>query len=511
MRFLPKHRKRRHCSTLAILTAAASLSFAPAFAQADANRTMTPTTIADAVDDELLFDHAVTAHRVDVNVADGIVTLTGEVNSLLASHRAAEIATTVKGVRAVVNRLDVRVYEDMTDKQIRQNVSNALLNDPATDSYEVAVTVNDGVVTLKGDVDSFQEKHLSEKVARGVKGVREINNKIDIDFDEDRLDTELRKEIAQLLRWNTLIDDALIDVKVDGGNVTLTGTVGSAAEKRRAQYAAYISGVTDVNVENLDVEGWARDERMRDKKYVVRRPDEIRDAIRDAMLYDPRVNSFDIDVTVAGSTATLRGVVDNVKARRAAASDARNVVGVNSITNRIKVRPQENLTDSDIESLVTAAMLRSPIVERYELDIEVVDGTAYLSGDVDTYLEKLEAADVAERTNGVINVVNNLAVFDPTPLSYDPYTYETYPYDYDWYTYEPTRTFTDDEQIKEDIESQLFWSPFVDSDDVNVVVDNGEAILTGEVDTWSEFSAATENAYEGGATWVDNDLEVDMQ
>ena len=79
---------------------------------------------------------------------------------------------------------------------------------------------------------------------------------------------------------------------------------------------------------------------------------------------------------------------------------------------------------------------------------------------------------------------------------------------YDLYDYTPSHTLRADAEIKQDIEDQIFWSPFVDSDTVEVSVDDGEAQLTGTVDSWSERAAATENAFEGGAMWVDNDLIV---
>jgi len=81
-------------------------------------------------------------------------------------------------------------------------------------------------------------------------------------------------------------------------------------------------------------------------------------------------------------------------------------------------------------------------------------------------------------------------------------------YSYGWYHYTPGYSFTSDRQIKEDIKDELWWSPFVDADQVKVSVNNGKATLTGVVDSWSEYDAATENAYEGGATWVENNIAV---
>jgi osmotically-inducible protein OsmY len=65
-----------------------------------------------------------------------------------------------------------------------------------------------------------------------------------------------------------------------------------------------------------------------------------------------------------------------------------------------------------------------------------------------------------------------------------------------------------DWEIRQDIENQLFWSPFVDEDQVQVSVEGGVATLTGEVDTWGERQAAVENALQGGAASVDNNIQV---
>jgi osmotically-inducible protein OsmY len=100
-------------------------------------------------------------------------------------------------------------------------------------------------------------------------------------------------------------------------------------------------------------------------------------------------------------------------------------------------------------------------------------------------------------------------VFDNHPLTYNPYVYDWYPYDYSWYVYDDVRvTRKGDETILKDIDSELWWSPFVDADEVNVSVDDGVATLEGTVDTWSERLSAAENAFEGGAIKVINRLEV---
>lgn len=411
----------------------------------------------------------------------------------------------------MVNDIQVVPPVLRTDDQVREDMEEASLYDPATDAFEVGVTVDNKVVTLTGTVDSWQEKQLCEKVAKGVKGVTAIDNDIEVVWPEERSDQEIQLEVEKALEWDAFVDHALIDVDVKDGEVILTGTVGSAAEKNWAYRDAYVHGVQNVDDTGLQVRRWARDPDLRGKKYVNRSAEAIETAVTDALRMDPRVASFDIipEVAADGITVVLRGTVDNFKAKRAAAQDARNTLGVVSVINRIKVRPATPLSDEKIETNIISALLRNPYLESYEIAVDVANGVANLNGEVDTYFEKSQAEDVAAKVNGVIMVDNNLQVQeDYEPFVYDPYVDGWYPYDATWYQDRPRFPVKSDWQIELDIEDELFWSPFVDSDDVGVTVKDGVATLTGTADSWSEYNAAANNAYEGGAIYVDNDMTV---
>jgi hypothetical protein len=108
----------------------------------------------------------------------------------------------------------------------------------------------------------------------------------------------------------------------------------------------------------------------------------------------------------------------------------------------------------------------------------------------------------------VLEVNNFLKVHDGATEGYDPYTDHWYLYGYDWYDYDDGTSIKTDWEITEDVNDALFWSPFVESAEVKVTVDNGIARLTGTVDTWSEREAATRSALRAGAATVDNDLTV---
>lgn len=465
--------------------------------------------MADAIENEYIFDHAIDVNKIDVSVRDGIVELTGTVNNIKAKERAERIAELVKGVRAVSNRIEVSPPVVLSDDGIKSKVENALLMDPATDSYEVDVKVKDKVVTLEGNVDSYQEKMLCGNVAKTVKGVTGLENNLNIVYQQNRTDLEIKSEIEKVLKWDALIEDGLIDVAVQNGKVELTGTVGSASEKSNAYTSAWVAGVKSVDNTGLEVKWWADDKDLRQNKFTSKSDEEIEEAIKDAALYDPRIYAFNITPVVSNGWVTLRGDVTNLKAKKAAEHLAENTTGVRGVVNRIKVEPQSPPTDMEIAKNVQYELNNNSITDKWQVNVTVDNGIVTLSGTVDSYLEKMEAEWEASGVNGVTEVNNILTVNYP----YSYYWYGYYPY-YEIYltppdpTAMPTVDYPDDDKLKSDIERELWWSPFVDSDQVDVSVNNGHVILEGTVNSWRESEKAVENAWEGGAWSISNELVV---
>ena len=468
-------------------------------------------SISDAVEDEIQGDLLVPLNRIDVLTTDGIVTLSGLVGNLVAKERAERIAESVKGVRAVINEIVVRYYPTRSPVEMERNIEDALFANPATESYEVDVQAEeDGTVILSGTVQSWVEKDLAEQVTKTVAGVTEVRNDINVNEITNRTDVAIKAEVEERLRWNVLVDDGLIDVSVEDGEVLLKGTVGSAAEKRKARRNAWVPGVQAVNASGLKVERWTRDDDLRNPLNAEVRDKEIEAALEKALFYDPRVNSAEIEVNSSYGVVALRGEVGSLQARQAAERDAQNTVGVLSVTNRLKVRPEVLIGDTALAREVENALARDAVTESWEIDVSATDGVVTLTGIVDNYYEKSRADIVAGSINGVEGVKNLLTVVDlRSPYTVDPYYEPWAPLSRDWYDYQaPTVTMRSDTEIKESIESELWWSPFVDSDEVTVTVNNGVATLTGTVDSWSERLTARENALEGGAIWVVNDLLV---
>ena len=467
-------------------------------------------TIENAVEDELFFDPAVPTYLIDIKCKDGIVTLSGTVHNILAKERAVVIAETVKSVKSIVNLIQVSVINKKTDNSIERDISQALIDNPATERFEIHLNVKDSHVTLNGTVDSFREKKLVETVVKGVDGVKSVENNIALSLSPIRSDTELLSDIQQALRWNALIDHELIKVDVEKGSVRLTGAVGSAAEKREAEKSSWVRGVQNVDTSSLKIRYWARYPILRKTKYNVPSDEKIKEAINAALEQDPRISASGVSVFVSDGIATLKGRVDNLKSSRVAAQDARNTVGISLVRNSLKVKPMPIfINDSELEQKIENAFKRDTYVNDFNISVQVSHGVADLFGKVDTLFQKVRAEDVASMIQGIYIVNNNLQVQRTwTPYYFNPYVDEIYLNDYGWYVSKRMNTEKSDSEILDAIQRELLWSPFVDAHQITVKVDDGKATLTGKVDSMMEYNAATENAQEGGAVSVDNELVI---
>jgi osmotically-inducible protein OsmY len=198
--------------------------------------------------EELKWDSRVRPNEIGVAVKDGVVTLTGWVDSYWKKKAAEEAAYRVPGVKAVANDIEVRlpILAERTDADIAKAALNALKWDAAIPTDKVQVTVSKGWVTLKGEVDyAFQRQDAERAVARltGVKGVTNLL----VVKPPSVSPSELKEQIEKALLRNAEIDAENITVEVQGNKVILHGTVRSYAERKAAEDVARSApGVSEV-------------------------------------------------------------------------------------------------------------------------------------------------------------------------------------------------------------------------------------------------------------------------
>ncbi len=351
---------------------------------------VTDRQIADAVETKLLWDSSVFSNDIDVAVRDGIVTLPGTVGDLGDKRRAGRIAKSRHGVRAVVNQVEVSPPAT-PDPEIKAFADAALNADPVTSEFNVETAVRDGILTLTGEVPGHAAREYAEQVASGVLGVREVDNRMTMNWETDRTDEEIAAQVRRTYGHDLWIDDQFIDVEVADGSVTLSGSVGSPEERDRAVARAWVAGAREVDDTALVVKPWMRNEDRRLRENPALSDEATAEAIRDAFFFDPRVISLNPEIEVNDGVVTLRGTVTNVAAREAAERDARNTVGVNHVINLLKVRNPEAPGDADLEEAIRLALSRDPDTRGDDITVEVSNGRAVLEGEVDTAFESAEA------------------------------------------------------------------------------------------------------------------------
>ena len=478
-------------------------------------RAITDHGITSAVERGLIFEKGVFPSNVDVNTSDGIVTLSGAVTNLLAKERAIKIAESIRGVRGAIDRITVTPVA-RPDADVRKDILAALRQDPATASYKVDVSVKNATATLSGTVGSYTEEQLAARIAKSVKGIKEIHNDLRINYVAKRTDSQIAADVKARLQWDIWINGDQIAAAVKDGKVTLTGTIGSALGRSRAFADAWVNGVMSVDDSSMKVEPSAGDGGQRKLKYVMRSDSEIKLAVQAALGLDPRVAAFSPDVNVESGIVILGGTVGNLKAKTSAEQDVRNTAGVLGIENLLKVRPNSQSTDAEMKEQLKAVLLWDPLLDSSTIDVAVRDHVAYLSGSVASNFQKSEVEDVASRTNGVVSaVLTRLKVEPEFAVSY--YAWPDY-LGYGWPYYDQSpyyisevfgpQAFLTDGLIKRNIEDGFFWSPFVHSKDIKVSVDGGVATMTGTVGTWIAWGEADKDARRSGATTVLNRVKV---
>jgi osmotically-inducible protein OsmY len=214
-----------------------------------------------------------------------------------------------------------------SDSQIQQDVLRELKWDPRVEETDVGIEVDEGVVTLTGNVSSWAKKFAAQEAAHRVYGVLDVANDIAVKAPGTLpvTDTDIAQAVRQTLEWDVFVPHEQITSTVSNGWVTLAGNVELWNEREAADRAIRnlhgVRGVTNT--------------------IVVTPPKanslEVRRAIEGALERRAEREAKKIHVEVSDGTVTLTGTVQSWQEKDAVASAARFTPGVQSVDNQLRI------------------------------------------------------------------------------------------------------------------------------------------------------------------------------
>jgi osmotically-inducible protein OsmY len=214
----------------------------------------------------------------------------------------------------------------MTDEAVALNVKDELFWDPKVDSEEIAVSADDGTITLRGTVGSFRQKRDAKKAAERVHGVVYVDNELSVRIltKSRRADADLRGDVLQAMLLDSLIPTT-VDAKLQDGYVTLSGTVDWQYQRDEATFVAgNVLGVTGVDNEIM-VGGDPHT------------AGEVSDDIQKAFKRDAKIDADSLAVAASAGTVTLTGSVRSWSEHDAALAAAWAAPGVTTVNDRLVV------------------------------------------------------------------------------------------------------------------------------------------------------------------------------
>jgi osmotically-inducible protein OsmY len=212
-----------------------------------------------------------------------------------------------------------------TDLQLKRDIEEELRWDPKINEAQIAVGVDEGVVTLRGTVDAYPGKWAAEAACKRVRGVRTVDERLGVKLAvvHERHDSEVADTVRSALRWDVLVPDQ-VTASVKNGVVTLEGLVTWNFQRAAAQRAVgHLAGVT--GVENQIA------------LHVMPTAEIVRDEVEAALHRQAKTDTKSITIDVSGGKVTLSGYASSWQAIEDAREAAWGAPGVTEVVDHVQI------------------------------------------------------------------------------------------------------------------------------------------------------------------------------
>lgn len=214
-----------------------------------------------------------------------------------------------------------------TDRELKSDVEAELGWDPMVNAAQIGVTVNQGAVSLLGEVDTYAQKWAAEDATRRVNGVRAVAQDLSVKLmaDHKRSDTEIAEAMLTALKWDVYVPES-VTARVQNGTVTLEGKVTGNYQRDAAERAVrYLTGVVAVN------------------NFIHLKPEveasQVRERVEAALRRQAATDAKSIQIEASGGKVTLSGHASSLQSMEDASMAAWAAPGVTEVVDHIKMSP----------------------------------------------------------------------------------------------------------------------------------------------------------------------------
>jgi hyperosmotically inducible protein len=317
------------------------------------------------------------------------------------------------------------------DAWITTKTKLALMTTPDVSSTDVNVDTVDGHVTLHGTVSSEQEKARAEQAARGIDGVKDVRNMLQVvpPSKQDAVqanDEQIKKQVETALKADQSLSDSSISVSsVNKGVVVLTGTATSLTDHLDAVAdARRVPGVRQVASEIKSPDTLSDNEIWRDTKGKTTDTAQsvtgtmsdmwITTAAKVRLIANDKTPATEINVDTQNGVVTLFGIVPDAASKAAAQAEVAKVSGVKNVRNELQIvspaaKEAVKANDDQIKERI-AKKVDKAVIDDSDIHVDVKDGVVRLTGEVERQTDRLRALTVARATDGVRSVVDEINV-----------------------------------------------------------------------------------------------------